>query len=107
MPPLVPPIRPPPVLGAIGVAEAAGPGVRSPTTVLTGLGSVGVAVGGTGVLVGVAGVVGVGVGTVGVGVGPQFTHGGSFVTLRLRKVIVWPSGVWPPIEVGLTGLKPG
>ncbi len=56
---------------------------------------VGVAVGGT--------VVGVGVGMIWM----QSWHGGSNVTRRFTKVIVWPLGVWFETEVALMGANPG
>ena len=58
------PEMPPPVLGAIGVLFAAGPGVFSPATAST---VVFVAVGGMGVLVAVDVLTGVAAGAVGVG----------------------------------------
>ena len=65
-------------------------------------GEIGVVVGGTTVVGGVVGVVGVAV------LGPQFTvQRGSSASLRFLKVMVWPFGVWPLTETGLTGLKPG
>ena len=76
---------PSPVLGAIGVGEP-GPGVRSPSCVLTGVGVLGsgvfvgtgvfVAVGGTGVFVGV-----------GVGCWAHVVQGGSTVKSRLLRAL--------------------
>ena len=101
--------NPAPVRGAIGVGEA-GPGVRSPTTVLTSVGVfVGVAVEGTGVgvFVGVGVRVGVGVGVV---TGLQAGHGGSNVTRRFVKVMAvaerMPGATFDRLA-GPTGLKPG
>ena len=94
IPPLAPPMRPSPVLGAIGVRP--GPTTVEPAIWVIGVGVfVGVFVGAAGVFVGVAvvvGVVGVAVGVTGVAVGVgvvpglQFAQGGSKVCNRFTKV---------------------
>ena len=105
---------PVPVFGATGVLSAPGPGVFSPATALSGV--VGTADGGIGVLVAVGGFTGVLVGRTGVLVGAgvgvltmsgvQFVHGGSFVSLRLRKVtcVAGLAGVRLLTEAALAGV---